>query len=255
MARAGGRQLLHSLRLGGVWHKTQTLLAITSNQQIRIKNQLQHDTYVMNMFTTQSQAKEVVAPNDNEDDDIGVLIYREFQLRKAEAAAAAERKTKSTASTRRTSSRKRLPINYDESEKSIIPSPQRNIVTKARSKRKSSLDEDGARKNMAKKKRTCSAADGCTNNVVRGGVCVRHGAKIPRCSSAGCPNQVIQGGVCTRHGAKVKRCSSKRCTNKAVKGGVCVKHGAKVKRCNKEGCTNQAIQGGVCVRHGAKVKR
>jgi len=70
----------------------------------------------MNMLTIQSQANEVVAPNDNEDDDIGVLIYREFQLRKAEAAAAAERKTKSTASTRRTSSRKRLPINYDESE-------------------------------------------------------------------------------------------------------------------------------------------
>ena len=56
----------------------------------------------MNMLTIQSQANEVVAPNDNEDDDIGVLIYREFQLRKAEAAAAAERKTKSTASTRRT---------------------------------------------------------------------------------------------------------------------------------------------------------
>eukprot|EP00985_Skeletonema_marinoi_P019167 scaffold10889_cov99-Skeletonema_marinoi.AAC.1 len=89
------------------------------------------------MLTIQSQANEVVAPNDNEDDDIGVLIYREFQLRKAEAAAAAERKTKSTASTRRTSSRKRLPINYDESgEKSILPSPQRNSVTKATSKRK-----------------------------------------------------------------------------------------------------------------------
>jgi hypothetical protein len=32
-------------------------------------------------------------------------------------------------------------------------------------------------------------------------VCVKHGAKIKRCSSEGCTNQVIKGGVCRRHGA------------------------------------------------------
>jgi hypothetical protein len=30
--------------------------------------------------------------------------------------------------------------------------------------------------------------------------------------------------VCIRHGAKVKRCSSEGCTNKAQQGGVCMKH-------------------------------
>jgi hypothetical protein len=32
--------------------------------------------------------------------------------------------------------------------------------------------------------------------------------------------------VCVRHGAKLKRCSSDGCTNKAQKGGVCWRHGA-----------------------------
>ena len=51
------------------------------------------------MSTKQSQAKKVVAPNDSgEEDDLGALIYRESQLRKVEAAAAAESKKASTAS-------------------------------------------------------------------------------------------------------------------------------------------------------------
>jgi hypothetical protein len=35
-------------------------------------------------------------------------------------------------------------------------------------------------------------------------VCIRHGAKVEpkRCSSEGCTNIVIKGGVCKRHGAK-----------------------------------------------------
>ena len=82
---------------------------------------------------------------------------------------------------------------------------------------------------------------------------MRHGAKvkIKRCCSDGCTNQVVNGGVCRRHGAKVKLCRSEGCTNGAVKGGVCRKHGAKVKLCSHEGCTNQVRKGGVCVRHGA----
>jgi len=43
--------------------------------------------------------------------------------------------------------------------------------------------------------------------------------------SKGCTNFVVNTGVCVRHGAKVKRCSSKGCTNHAKKGGVCVRHG------------------------------
>ena len=74
------------------------------------------------------------------------------------------------------------------------------------------------------------------------------------CSADGCTNRVINGGVCLRHGAKLKLCSSEGCTKLAQRGGVCVKHGAKRKRCRSEGCTNQAVKGGVCNRHGAKAE-
>ena len=46
------------------------------------------------------------------------------------------------------------------------------------------------------------------------------------CSSDGCTNVVIQGGVCKRHGAKAKLCSSDGCTNYAQQGRVCIRHGA-----------------------------
>src|SRR5210317_1869431 len=49
-----------------------------------------------------------------------------------------------------------------------------------------------------------------------------------RCSSEGCTNQAVRGGVCIKHGAKHKRCSSEGCTNQVVKKGVCWRHGAKV---------------------------
>ena len=32
-------------------------------------------------------------------------------------------------------------------------------------------------------------------------MCVTHGAKVKRCSIDGCTNQVKKGGVCIRHGA------------------------------------------------------
>ena len=78
-----------------------------------------------------------------------------------------------------------------------------------------------------------------------------------RCSRTGCTNLVVRGGVCFRHGAKskAKRCSREGCANIAQKGGLCIRHGAKVRRCSHPGCTNQVIKGGVCKRHGAKIKR
>ena len=69
-------------------------------------------------------------------------------------------------------------------------------------------------------------------------ICWTHGAKLTSkkkrktCSNEGCTNQVINEGVCLRHGANVKRktCAVKKdSTNQIVKGGVCCKHGAKVK--------------------------
>jgi len=81
--------------------------------------------------------------------------------------------------------------------------------------------------------------EGCTNQVVNGGVCIVHGAKTKRCSHAGCTNGVKNGGVRT---LMVQRGSAR-------KGGVCSIHGAEVKRCSHEGCNRCARKGGVCATH------
>jgi hypothetical protein len=80
--------------------------------------------------------------------------------------------------------------------------------------------------------------EGCTNNAVKGGVCITHGAKVTRkcCSHEGCTNYAQKGGVCFTHDANTKRCSHEGCTNYPVKGGVCVTHGANTKQCSQEGC-------------------
>eukprot|EP00986_Skeletonema_menzelii_P004450 scaffold1518_cov113-Skeletonema_menzelii.AAC.2 len=144
-----------------------------------------------------------------------------------------------------------------------MPSPSKKIPSAAGKKRKQVVSKsanDGSGPPKKKHRYECSA-DGCTNRAIngKGGVCMRHGAKVKRCSSEGCTKYVVNGGVCFRHGAKTKRCSIDGCTNQAQNGGVCIRHGAKVKvyvyLCSKEGCTNHVINGGVCMRHGAKVKR
>jgi hypothetical protein len=126
-------------------------------------------------------------------------------------------------------------------------------------KRKSCTDEELGPENVARKKnrkKSLCSADGCTNGVIKGGVCIRHGAKAKRCSKEGCTRQAQVGGVCVTHGAKRTLCKIEGCTNGVINGGVCIRHGAKVKLCSKEGCTNQSVKGGVCTRHGAKkVKR
>ena len=76
-----------------------------------------------------------------------------------------------------------------------------------------------------------------------------------QCSYEGCTNQVVNGGVCKRHGAKVKTCSHEGCTNYSKNGRVCIRHGAKKKHCKHEGCTKHARKGGVCKRHGANGKK
>jgi len=66
----------------------------------------------------------------------------------------------------------------------------------------------------------------------------------------GCNNQVMKGELCITHGAERKRCSFVGYTKQVGKGRVCVTHGAKVKQCSFEGCTKQARgKGGVCQRH------
>ena len=124
-------------------------------------------------------------------------------------------------------------------------------------KRKNSPVQD--EKNKKKVHKRCSN-EGCTNYVVQGGVCIKHGAKRPPpkiCSYEGCANYDQKGGVCIRHGAKGTKleCIHEGCTNQAKKEGVCFRHGAPIKLCSHEGCTNQAKQKGVCRRHGATVRR
>lgn len=67
----------------------------------------------------------------------------------------------------------------------------------------------------------------------------------------GCTNQVVKCGVCITHGAKVNNHNG--CASYAYKGGVCITHGAKAERklCSHNGCTNQVRMKGVCTTHGA----
>ena len=195
-----------------------------------------------------------------DDEDYGALIYRESQLRKAEAAAAAaekdSEKNKKTSSVDVSSTRRRATSTRASSaarSRSSLNGAQ--IRESSMRKRKVPV---GRGSRIRKKYRYECTADGCNNKVVKGGVCIKHGAKHKRCNSDGCTNIAKRGGVCKKHGAKVehKRCSAKGCTSFAQQGGVCIRHGAKVeqKRCCVEGCTNFAQKGGVCMKHGAKRK-
>ena len=120
---------------------------------------------------------------------------------------------------------------------------------------------------------------------MKGGVCVKHGAKKKTCSHKGCTNNAQKGGVCIRHGAVVKRgavkkppllicldagtnpfpslnhskesdgsvpkaarigqCSVEGCTYKADDSGTCSTKHKGYKHCKEEGCTKQARKGGV----------
>lgn len=100
--------------------------------------------------------------------------------------------------------------------------------------------------------------EGCTNQSIRDGVCIKHGAKrasAKTCSHEGCTSIAKKGGVCVRHGATPYRyiCSHEGCTKHARKGGVCILHGAHVKPCTHEGCPNQAVRAGFCKRHKAEM--
>ncbi len=60
-------------------------------------------------------------------------------------------------------------------------------------------------------------------------MCFRHGAKYKKksWSKEGCSKRAIRGGVCIRHGAKrpaVALCAVEECTNQRAKGGFCKRH-------------------------------
>eukprot|EP00984_Skeletonema_dohrnii_P020024 scaffold9684_cov147-Skeletonema_dohrnii-CCMP3373.AAC.3 len=113
-----------------------------------------------------------------------------------------------------------------DEKSAAVDSNKRNTQAKFDRKRKASTDEELATKKAAVNKynKICSA-NGCTDVVVQGGVCGRHGAKVKRCSWEGCINISQRGGLCSRHWAKFKRCSGEGCTAYAQNGGVCIRHG------------------------------
>ena len=154
--------------------------------------------------------------SDDSDEELGAYIYRTShtaQLLKEEAAARSNG----------------LATNHNKS----------NNITITRSKRKNPHEVENVsvssepKERAKKKKRYICSQEGCVNQVRKGGVCIRHGAKVKRkirtCNTEGCANQVRKGGVCIRHGAKRTKkkytCSYEGCNNHVVKGGVCIRHG------------------------------
>eukprot|EP00984_Skeletonema_dohrnii_P039096 scaffold43085_cov216-Skeletonema_dohrnii-CCMP3373.AAC.1 len=178
-------------------------------------------------MSTKQRAEAATATKEEKEEVIGALIYRESQLRKREAAAAKKNESNSSASKHRATSTHKTTIRGDSSF--ATPESRQLIEKRKRHLPAANEGKEPAKKVTRKKYRYECYADGCTNNVVKGGVCWRHGAKDTakvkhrkRCSSEGCTNQVRKGGLCKRHGAKRKRWSNDRCTNSAEIRGVCM---------------------------------
>jgi hypothetical protein len=178
--------------------------------------------------------------------DYATLIYLHYNQRRereAVAAAAAAIQKNSVVTT----------ASSTACDDTLTTNNVREKEATAKTKLISSCEKDVAPKQatLQKRHRKICSAEGCTNRVVNGGVCVRHGAKTRRCSNDGCTHKAVNGGLCQSHGAKKILCSKDGCTNQVQIGGVCRRHGAKRKLCSMEGCTNVAQRGGVCERHGA----
>ena len=190
--------------------------------------------------------------SNGEEKDVGALIDRERQLlRKAKAATVLPKQnTTSSAMDHRIVALPAAPGCNNTKRKQQPSSIEGKKLKRKRLERRESVVCHKARRRRSwKQYRKIYSAEGCTNQVHSGWICIRHGSKVKLCSSEKCSNQALRGGLCVRHGAKRKRCSSEGCTNQSKTGGVCVRHGAQVKRCCSGGCTNPAQKGGVCRRH------
>eukprot|EP00984_Skeletonema_dohrnii_P014681 scaffold6206_cov76-Skeletonema_dohrnii-CCMP3373.AAC.1 len=80
------------------------------------------------------------------------------------------------------------------------------------SSRDAQINLRSAQEAQGKDSRKLCSIEGCTNKACKGGLCMRHGAKVKLCSTGGYTNHAKNGDICSRHGAE----------------GVCMKHGAKV---------------------------
>ena len=115
------------------------------------------------------------------EEDLATLIYKTSKTARARAAVtaavAAKEKGQNTPLGRRTATRKRSVANRDDgASTSDRPTKKRNVRVKRQLSSKNDGKDKGKRVwgNCSK---ICSA-DGCTNLIIKGGVCIRHGAKI-----------------------------------------------------------------------------
>ena len=86
-----------------------------SNEQLMAQNTSHRVSKIQNIMLTESMilSSKTATSTKNVEEDLGVLIYRESQLRKAEAAAAIaaeSKKTSSCASPRRTTSTRKRTV-------------------------------------------------------------------------------------------------------------------------------------------------
>ena len=182
--------------------------------------------------------------NDYLIDEIARMIYNSRDTAKARAAAAAN----NTPSDEETC----LPQNRVPSTSEV----KKDVTTACRlsntqinqqserggsgEKRKASV-VDG----IERVKGRCISHEGCTNQVQKEGVCIKHSTKVKLCSHEGCTDQAKLGGLCFQH---VYYCNHEGCIKVVVKkGGVCIEHGTKVKLNCNEGCNNNKKKGGVCI--------
>ena len=182
--------------------------------------------------------------SDDSDEELGAYIYRTSHTAKLlrEKAAAARNNELATNNTR---SKRKSPHEVEENT-SVLSEPKHRV--------------------KRKRKIYICINEGCTNQIVKGGVCWKHGARKKTCKNTckhnGCNKYVQKKGVCIRHGATLTRyiCSYEGCTNISVLRGVCMRHGTKQKKktcsgakrniCSFEGCTSLARKEGVCLWHG-----
>jgi hypothetical protein len=116
----------------------------------------------------------------SKEDELEALIYRESQHRKKEAAAldrAKKRKKSTSSSSRRSTSTRQATAGHKVTNSDEMIA---NWLSSKRSRHSTGNDEEqkvSAEVARKKYRYECSAG-GCTNHVVNGGVCIRHGAKI-----------------------------------------------------------------------------
>lgn len=71
-----------------------------------------------------------------------------------------------------------------------------------------------------KRKRRLCKEPNCQNQVVQGGLCIRHGAKRKICSVEGCNKHVKMNGRCSTHNRGINDAGNKLTTPKAFKNPV-----------------------------------